>query len=61
VIVEVVGFALIVTGKFTAAPGQVAAFVSTTDTFPIPAAAQFTVILWVVPPLDCMPPVIVQA
>jgi hypothetical protein len=57
---EVVGFALIVTGKFTAAPGQVAAFVSTTDTFPDPAAAQFTVILLVVPPLACVPPVIVQ-
>ena len=61
VMADVAGKAFIVIALFIADPTQVAAFVSTTLTFPAPAAPHVTVILFVVVPEVCAPPVIVHA
>ena len=60
VMADVVGLALIVIGALTAVPAQPAAFVSVTLTFPAPAAPHCTVMMLVLLPVNCVPPVIVH-
>jgi hypothetical protein len=60
VIALVDGLALMVTALLTATPTHPEALVSTTLTFPAPALAQLTVMLLVVVPVACVPPVIVH-
>ena len=60
-IADVAGVALMVTARFTGAPGQLAVLVSTTLTLPGPDVPQSTVMLFEVLPEAWLPPVIVQA
>ena len=57
---EVVGRAFIVIALFTDEPTQLEPLVSTTLTFPAPAAPHVTVMLLVFVPEVCAPPVIVH-